>query len=158
MFWVFQFYSMNKFVFYICRVYSVIFNFMYVRTVWICMICNKMRRYLQKLKFITRTQNTEFEISHEMINEVQQTIEFNEVGIIFLYLAHYIHHGGTSKVVGWWLLMQYDKIQRIVITHYNIGPGGGGHEQIILSASRWWLDVDQCSAPAALCRTSLRGR
>ena len=60
-----------------------------------------MRRYLQKLKFITRTQNTEFEISHEMINEVQQTIEFNEVGIIFLYLAHYIHHGGTSKVVGW---------------------------------------------------------
>ena len=33
-------------------------------------------------------QNSEFEISHEMINEVLQTIGFNEGGIIFLYLAH----------------------------------------------------------------------
>ena len=51
-----------------------------------CMIfVNKMRRYTETQ---IHNQNTEFEISHEMINEVQQTIEFNEVGIIFLYLAH----------------------------------------------------------------------
>ena len=80
------------------------------------MICNNMRRYTETQ---IHNQNTEFEISHEMINEVQQTIGFNEVGIIFLYLAHYIHHSGTSKLSGgncWCNMIKYKGLSLRIIT------------------------------------------